>query len=151
MPTETPAVPATRIAEIKRLLNALVQATIVDAHATPARTVPVLPPDEARARFLAARDAITAEFAALCALARGGDTRQFTGAAVAAFTPVDLHAMSLCVGWVVALSSNHTDDGMHRLSVAMDAMAAFQRVFGDGYHTELAREAAPARSPEETP
>jgi hypothetical protein len=43
----------------------------MDAHATPARTVPVLPPDEARARFLAARDAITTEFTALCALARG--------------------------------------------------------------------------------
>ena len=52
------------------------------------------------------------------------------------FTPDEWNAISLSIGWTVALS-DRTPEGNHRHAVSMQAMDALKRVLGDGFHTRI--------------
>ena len=56
------------------------------------------------------------------------------------FSTQALIDFSLCVGWIVALSTEDTPDAIHRRNVAMRANDALVLLLGEGYHTKLVEE-----------
>ena len=53
------------------------------------------------------------------------------------FTAADFYNLSLCVGWVMALSSGNAEDSIKRRETATQASMALVKVFGTAYHSRL--------------